>query len=545
MQRDPAWLTRNEYDLVIIGGGIYGICAAWEAVLRGLSVAIVDRGDFCGATSANPLKIVHGGFRYIQHADVRRMRASSRERRVLMHIAPHLVYPLPFLIPTYGHGLQGKEILALALLVYDLIVSDRNRGVKDPQRRVPWGRVISKEECLQLFPALDRQGLTGGVIFFDGQMYSPPRLALSYLKSAVDAGANAVNYLEVTGFLRERSRVMGLKARDVLTGDDLEIRGKIVLNASGPWAEQVLRHLDLSLRSPLLVTKDLYLVVDRLLSEKYALAVPSRYKDPDAILSRGGRHFFIIPWRDHTLIGSSHVVYQGAPDEFTVTEKDVQELIDEIDGLCPPLALSRQDISMWNAGLVPFGDDYGKRSRVIDHAKDHGVEGLVTVIGVRYTTSRGVAANVVDLVCEKLRRKVPGSATAVTPIYGGAIEGFDEFRRRTTEQRPPALSVGVMHALLHNHGSHYQEVLKYLDEDSTLAETVGAPTVIKAEVVHAVREEMAQKLADVVFRRTDLGTAGNPGDSALRTCAALMAVELKWDETRVRKELDEVRKVFP
>lgn len=545
MKREPARLAGKDYDLVIIGGGIYGICAAWDATLRGLSVALVDRGDFCGATSANSLKIVHGGFRYIQHVDLGRIRASVHERTVLMRIAPHLVHPMPFVIPTYGHGMQGKEILAVALLLYNLVAFDRNRGLKDPNKRIPWGKVLSKDACRRLFPELQQKGLTGGVMFYDGQMYNPPRLALSYLKSAANAGAEVVNYVEVTGFVRDRNGVTGIKARDLLTGHELETRGRIVLNAAGPWAEQVLATLDARLDPPLLLTKDLYLVVNPVLSKQYALALPCKYKDPDAILSRGGRHLFIIPWRDHTLIGSSHVIYEGAADGFAVTDKDRQNLIDEVNEAYPAFGLTPKDVSTWNAGLVPFGDYYGKRSRIIDHARDHGTEGLVTVIGMRYTTARVIAKNAVDLVFKKLRRKAPPSSTAVTPIYGGETECFDDFLRRATEARPPGLDAEVMHALLRNHGSQYRDVLKYLDEDPTWAETVEGSTLTKAEVIHAVREEMAQKLGDVVFRRTGLGTTGNPGESALRTCAALMAAELGWDKTRMQEELDQVGKVFP
>jgi glycerol-3-phosphate dehydrogenase len=285
MDRDLARLSSNDFDLLIVGGGIYGICSGWTAALRGLSVAIVDRGDFCCATSANSLKLVHGGFRYIQHLDVPRIRESIRERRILLRIAPHLVHPIPFVIPTYGHGAQGKGPLLIALALYNLLAFDRNRGLKDPERRIPWGQVISKEECLQLFPALERNGLTGGVIFYDGQMYNPPRLALSYLKSAVEAGAEAANYVEVSGFLRDRDRVIGIKARDLLTGNDLEVRGRVILNASGPWVEELLRHMDVpGLRPPLPFSKDLYLVVGRLLNQRYALAVPSKHTDPNATL---------------------------------------------------------------------------------------------------------------------------------------------------------------------------------------------------------------------------------------------------------------------
>src|SRR5262245_13291078 len=150
VRRNVAALTEQEYDLVIVGGGAFGVCAAWDAALRGLSVALVERGDFCHATSANHFKMVHGGIRYLQHGDVLRLRESSNERRALLRIAPHLVQPLPIVIPTYGHGMQGKALLAAGLRLYDLLAYDRNRGLADPQRQIPQGRFLSRQECLTL-----------------------------------------------------------------------------------------------------------------------------------------------------------------------------------------------------------------------------------------------------------------------------------------------------------------------------------------------------------------------------------------------------------
>lgn len=544
MNRNLSKLASTEYDVVVVGAGIYGICAAWDAALRGLSVALLERGDFSGATSANPLKIVHGGFRYLQHADVVRIRQSSRERNVLMRIAPHLVHPLPFLIPTYGRGMRGKEVLGLALFVYDLLAFDRNRGIVDPEKHIPWGEVISAGDCLQRFPGLRRQGLTGALVFHDGQMYSPPRLALSYLKSAVDAGADVANYSAVSGFLRRGDRVTGVNVRDLLSGEELDVRAKIVVNATGPWTEGILAQLGLRLSSPLRMTKDVYLVVNRGVDAKYALAMPSRYADSDAILSRGRRHFFFIPWRNHTLIGSSHVLHEGEPGEFEVTEQDLVQLIEEINEAYP-IGLSRNEVSFVNAGLVPFGDHYGHRSRIIDHGKADGVPGLVSIVGVRWTTSRGVAAESIDLVGRLLDRALPASATSTTPVHGGGIERFGEFRREAIEKRDPAISAESMRGLVHNHGASYLRVLEPIRENPSWAEALEGSAVIKAEVIHAVRNEMAHTLGDVVFRRTDLGTAGSPGEPALRECAALMASELHWDGTRVEAELAEVRQSFP
>ena len=197
MKRNIAALCGQRYDLVVVGGGIFGVCCAWDAVQRGLSVALVERGDFAQATSANHFKIAHGGLRYLQHADVHRIRESSHERSALLRIAPHLNYPLPVVIPTYGHGIKGKEILRAGFLLYDLLTSDRNRGIRDPKRRIPPGSFLSRSEALDLFPGLSKNNLTGAAIFSDGQIYNPPRLALSFLRSATDGGCNAANYAEV------------------------------------------------------------------------------------------------------------------------------------------------------------------------------------------------------------------------------------------------------------------------------------------------------------------------------------------------------------
>ncbi len=554
MNRDTARLAGSEYELVIVGGGIYGVCAAWDAALRGLSVALVERGDFGHATSANCLKIAHGGLRYIQQADFRHMRESTHELKVLMHIAPQLVHRIPFLIPTYGHGMRGKGILRLGLLIYDLITFDRNRGAKDLEKRIPRGGVLARSECLRLFPGLEKKGLTGGVFFYDGQMYNPPRLVLSFLKSAVEAGSQACNYVEVTGFLRGQGRVTGVKVREVLTGNEFEIRGKVVLNASGPWAEQILSQLDgRQLHPPLLQSKSLYLVVDRPLAQHYALAVPSKHRDPNAVVSRGPRHLFIIPWRNKTLIGSSHLVYKDSPDEFAVTAREIQDLIDEINECYPPAALTRREVSFCNAGLVPMQDNgagsadvrLAKRYRIIDHEAVDGLAGLITVVGVRFTTARIVAEKTIDLVFRKLGYKPPKATTVVSRLYGGQLERFDDFLAKECEKHPYGLNRGVMSQLVRNYGSAYAEVLQRIDGNPQLRETIADSNVIKAEVLHAVRTEMAQRLGDVVLRRTDLGTAGNPGEAALGECAALMARELKWGQTRVEKELDEVRAVFP
>lgn len=554
MRRATAALAAREYDLVIVGGGIFGACAAWDAVLRGLSVALVERDDFGAATSANSFRIVHGGIRYLQHADIARVRASCRERSALLRVAPHLVHPLPIVIPTYGHGTRGKGLLGAGLLAYDLLTVDRNRGIGDPERRIPRSRYLSRSEVLGLFPDLDGHGLTGAALFCDGQIYNPTRLVVSFLRAASEQGVEAANYVEAVGFLIQDRQVAGIEAWDRLTGERFPVRGRCVLNAAGPWAERLVERSlgrPLARKSPF--SRDACLVIRDRLHRKYALAVQGRTRDPDAVLSRGARHLFAVPWRHYTLIGVWHAVYEGHPDAVSVGDDEIERFIAEINAAYPGFGLEPEDVLLWNAGLVPFGENpsgatdlsYGKRSLIIDHGRTAGLEGLVTLIGVRYTMARSEAAGAVDLLARKVGRKTHRPATDYIPVHGGRFERMDALLDQASRGDISGLPVGVKTALLHNYGSEYGRVLRYAAARPALLETVGNSTVLKAEVIHAVREEMAVRLADVVLRRTDLGTAEYPGDEALRSCAELMGTELGWPRSRLRQEVDELKRSYP
>jgi glycerol-3-phosphate dehydrogenase len=553
MKRDLAALSAREVDLVVVGGGMFGVCAAWDAVLRGMSVALVERNDFASGTSAHSFKMVHGGVRYIQHADLVRVRRSCRERSALLRVAPHLVQPLPIVIPTYAHGRSGKEWLAAGLLAYDLITLDRNRWIADRERRIPRSRLLSASQTRTLFPSLKRPDLTGAAVVWDAQIYNPTRLALAFLRSAVEAGAIAANYVEATAFLWSDARVVGIVARDRLSGQQFDIRARAVLNAAGPWAERLLAtHDRLRLERKTTYSRDACFVVRHRLNDRYAVAVSAATRDADAVLSRGARHLFIVPWRDYSLVGVWHRVYVGDPDRVQVEEAELAAFIDEINQAYPGLEINLGDVSMCNSGLLPFGGSrpdardlsYGKRSILVDHAREHQVDGLVTLIGIRYTMGRGDAARAVDLIAAKLDRRLPRPATDRIPVVGGRIEGFEDFVEEQQRHWRESLPAPVVRALLHNYGTEYRRVLDYAKGNPVLLKQVGAGPVIGTEVVHAVREEMAVRLADVVFRRTDLATAEHPGQHALAACARLMADELGWNADRIQVEVRDVERAF-
>ena len=553
MKRDPAQLSSREYDLLVIGGGINGVCTAWDAALRGLSVALVEKGDFGEATSSATLRIVHGGLRYLQHLDFRRMRQSIRERMILMRIAPHLVHPLPFLIPTYGHVMEGMEALAAAMLINDLVSYDRNQ-LDDPEKFIPHARLISKRRCRRILPGVEQERLTGGAVFYDAQMYNSERLTLSFARSAADAGAHIANYAEVVGFSLDGRRVGRTRVRDVLTGEEFDVRARVVANITGPWSDIVLGLLRYEPPDRIVLRSKGIQILAPLLCEKYAFGVPSRQRDVEAVFRRGTRLLFVTPWRGRSLIGTTDTVYRGDPDDFSITERDIAEFLAEFNAAYPGACLKRGDISFWYGGLRPITEetiqrDVSKASRkyeICDHAKNDRIQGLIGVVGVKYTTCRFLAEKVVDLVFRKLGYpKPPRPLTKQKPVFGGRIEKFEDFMQDAIRERPDHVSESVMRRLIYNYGSEYRRVLRYVEEDASGAGTVpGSEEVLRAEVVHGVREEMARRLTDAVLRRTDLGSLGHPGEAALAACADIMAAELGWDNARREKELREATMVF-
>lgn len=553
MKRDITQLSGKVYDVLIIGGGIYGAWAAWDAALRGLSVALVDRRDFGSATSSNTMKIIHGGLRYLQQADFGRMRESIRERKIMMKVAPYLIHPLPFLMPTYGHFMKGKEIMSIALMINDIVGFDRN-WLSDPQKHLPRGLVISRDQCLRLLPGINQKELTGGAIWYDCQVYNSERMILSVLRSAEKAQAVIANYIEVTGFLRCGNRVIGVKARDVLTGDDIDIRARVVVNTTGPWVNEVLRVLNGNYSVPrILLSKAINIVVNRRLIPEYAVGVssPFEFKNGDGIVNKGFRLLFIVPWHEYSLIGTTYVPFDDSPNNLSITEGDIQNFIYEINRAYPAAFLKREDISFFHCGLLPMDGVRGgevrltRKYQIWDHTKFDGTEGLISVIGVKYTTARAVAEKAIDLVFKKLGKRSPMCLTNVTPIYGGYIEQFSDFLTQETGKRERELDRDVIRHLIYNYGSEYHRVLKYINDNAGWKQTLDASSrVIKAEVIYGIREEMAQKLTDVVFRRTELGSGGNPGDTALKTCADIIAKELGWNEYRIQSEIGEVKAAF-
>jgi len=496
MQRDLDALQHETYDLLVVGGGIYGACVARDAALRGLRVALIERHDFGAETSHNSLKIIHGGIRYIQHFDIPRLLASARERRFWMTAAPELVTSQQFIIPLYGHGTRGPEAFGAAALMYNALTT-RIRA-----RQVPAARVLSRARCADLMPALDTVRMTGGGAWHDGLMVDANRLLLACVEDAARAGATVANYLAAVDFLGPKDRVEGAVVEDRLTGRSFAVRAAMTVNCAGAAALGLARRSrhDLSGRMFAPLARAMNLVVDRPLTAGAGVGVASRRRS-DAVIDRGGRMFFLVPWMAGTLVGTAHLPFSGEPDDYRFSEEEIQDFLDEINEAAPALKIARRDVAYCYAGLTPAAreDDIGevkrrKRGNVIDHRAVDGVDGVISVVSIKYTTARLVAERVVSHLIDRLdRRPVPGAGTA-RPLETASLTA------------DPA-------------------------DDRALAERCRS----------AVRDGMALRLGDVIFRRTRLGETGQVSDRSLTTAAEAMAGVLGWDVIRKRQEIEDVR----
>jgi len=552
MNRDLQELSRSEYDVLVVGGGAAGAAAAREAALRGYRTALIEREDFGAGASAHCFKVVHGGIRYIQHGDVKRLRASCHERAVFLRLAPHLVKPLPFLIPTYGSGRNSKWLLGAGMLLYDALSADRNRRTRDRARQIRWTRFFGRAETRQLFPGLPAEGLTGAASFEDGQMHNPPRLVLAFATAAHELGATVANYVEAQRLLVRDKRVCGVAARDVLTNDRFEIRAKVVINAAGPWAEGLLRGVSMAAqRTPGTYSRDACFVINRRPTNPYALAVPAASRDADALLARGARHLFMSPWRDRTLVGVWHSVVPRDPDATGLTRDELRAYISEINDRHPGFDLRESEVERVDFGLVPFGDaahqgsssiSFGKQSRLIDHRQADGISGLVTSVSVRYTVARMDAVKALDCASHQIDAPTLKALRAFhlesesTPLPGGEIEDIEALTADVQRNRPSWLSAASATTLLANFGTEMPRVIALAEADPSLRACVTGTDVTFAEIACTLRDEMAQTMSDVVFRRTELGTGGNPGDVALAEVAAFMQKELKWTSGHAQRE---------
>ncbi|UCG13463.1 MAG: glycerol-3-phosphate dehydrogenase/oxidase [Deltaproteobacteria bacterium] len=520
-------LRREEFDLAVIGGGITGAAIVRDAALRGMKVALFEKGDFASGTSSKSSKMIHGGLRYLKQLDIGLVKESLAEREKLLQLAPHLVHPVPYLIPIYSGWMERIE-MHIGLIGYDFLAGDSSLGRH---------RNLSPEEVLAREPSLRSEKLYGGFLYHDC-LVDDARLTLATVKSAHEHGSVIVNHTRATGLTPDTGDVHQLRFQDVLSSKQGKMKARVVVVAAGPWTDEVLRlcrHPGPALRP----TKGVHLVFRRnRLNVQQVVVVPTEDK----------RMIFVVPFGEFTFVGTTDTDYAGSLDRVLVEAADVSYLLDGVNHCFPTLSLGPRDVVSCWAGLRPLVQGEGAPSQV---SRDYDIslyeDGLVVITGGKLTTHRTMAMSLVDQVLERYAHRLEGEfkpcRTGESALVGGEMAEFSSYLKAQSLGlvRKWGLSETTVDHLILSYGRHHMDILALGLRDRKLLEPI-APgcRVIKAEVIHAVEEEMALTLEDFMSRRTSLLHFGCEHGAPV-TVAKLMGKWLGWNRSRRRAEIRRYR----
>ncbi len=518
-------LEQRLFDVLVIGGGITGAAVARDAASRGLAVALLEREDWASGTSWRSSKLIHGGLRYLQTGDIGLVFESLSERAKLLRLAPHLVVPLEFLFASLRDRWVSPLLLEIGLTLYDFLALGRS-----PRRH----RRLSKQDLLRTEAVLASPDLLGGALYADAGT-DDARLTLENVLDAVSLGAAAVSHVEVEGFRKHASgRIEGVDARDRESGRSFAVRSRVVVNATGPWADSVRRRDEADAAPQLRLSKGAHITVPAArLPVGHAVAFPAR----------DGRLLFAIPQGPVTLLGTTDSDYSGSLDDVAAGSADVEYLLRCANETFPSAGLSKSDILSTFAGLRPLHREPGKRIEKTsrEDAVTVSSAGLVTVLGGKLTTHRRMAEKALDRTAPLLRRQgvaVSGSSTGHRPFPGAPREPLTIFLGRfSRDAEALGLDAEVARHLGLRYGRRAEQVLALVSGEKGLAQRIDpALPDIAAELVFAARNEDARTLADVLVRRTHLfWQAGRQGEEALDRATDLLARELQWTKEKERR----------
>jgi glycerol-3-phosphate dehydrogenase len=490
-----------------------------------LRTIMVEQNDLGSGTSSRSTRLIHGGLRYLEQGEFGLVMEANRERRTLLRIAPHLVWPLPFVFPVHRGDRLTRWRLAAGMLLYDLLALFRN---------VRPHRLLGKRGMLEAEPMLRDRGLLGGARYYDAQC-DDARLVIATARSAIHHGALVANYVAVVSLERTAGRVVGAQLEDRLTGERGVIRASVVVNATGPWADRVRRLEDAGAAPLLQPTKGIHVVVDRhRLDNRDAIAFTSPID---------GRVMFVLPWGNLSYIGTTDTDTVDPPDDLRIGADDIVYLLRSANARFPSARLGLEDVRVAWAGLRPLVLDRDRRSasrRPREHVIVQGSGGMLTVVGGKLTTYRSMSAEVVDQAMRELRhrdgRQRHGEArTDEDPLPGGETADLSQFRERGLEL---GISPESVDHLLRHYGTEAAGIFNLGGADRGLLRRLLEPhPAIEAEVIHAVRRELAQTVEDVLVRRFHLYYEDSDrGAPAARRVAELMGEELGWDAARIEEE---------
>ena len=512
----------------MIGAGINGAGIARDASMRGLRVLLLDKGDVGGGTSSWSTRLIHGGLRYLEHGEIGLVRESLRERECLMNIAPHLVRPLPILVPIYKNARRGSWTMRAGMFAYDVLSFDKT---------LPRHRMLSQAETLRSVPGLNPAGLLGAAVYYDAQVEFAERLVVENALSAIAHGAEVATYARVDKLIVEDQMARSVEFTEELTGATGTAESSVIINAAGPWIDQLLEKAGAS--SPRLIggTKGSHIIVGPF------AGAPASALYVEAETDR--RPFFIIPWNGNYLIGTTDIRYDGDLDHVRIEEQEINYLLLETNRVIPEAYLTHEQILYAYSGVrpLPFRGDKDEQSITRRHfiRRHPRVNNLFSIVGGKLTTYRSLAQKTVDVLFKQLGRRPPKSTTAQELLPGANTADLATFAEHFKQEC--GLTESTSNRLLRIYGTRSAVLLNLLREDPALTEVFDFETgAIAAEVVLASKYELAQTLSDCLLRRTMVGLNSTCGLNALEAAAAIAQKHFGWSSARTGEEVVEYKK---
>jgi glycerol-3-phosphate dehydrogenase len=529
----------KRFDMIIIGGGITGAAVAYSADVSGLSVALFEKKDYGSATSAATSKLIHGGLRYLANMEFKLVRESLRERRILGNIAPNLVYPVPFILPNYKRGKGNIWKILLGMYLYDFLSYDK-KYTWDKSKQLPNHKVFSHSQTIILEPNIKKESLLNAAFFYDYQSISPERLTLAFIKTAAECGAKVSNYASVEAVKTDAENIItGVEVKDILSGEIKSFYSNLIINCSGPWTEKILNHaVNRNLAAYKVKRSEGIHIITKKIAGDHVVSLQTK----------DGRHIMIIPWRGHSLIGTTDKEYIGNPDDYFVCKESLNEVVSVVNENFGK-SISLCDIKYAYGGLRSLVDGKTKNSykasrkyKVHDNTVD-GIKGMITVEGGKFTTSRNLAEEVLKMVSKKLKKPLASSVTENFYLSGCKIKDMEKFM--TSQHLNYAdFSRQTIEYVSRNYGTDSDIVFKIARDNPRFAEIISHDGEILAEIVYAIKYENAKTLTDILLRRTGVGTLGNPSNDIVEKVIRIAAEMLSWDNCRMEEEKASLKSVY-
>ena len=519
-------LAGEEFDVLIIGGGVTGVGAALDAASRGLKVALVESQDFASGTSSRSSKLIHGGLRYLEQYDFKLVREALHERELMVSsLAPHLVKPVGFLYPLH-EKYRERTYVGAGLALYDVL-----RGF---QRALPWHKHLSEKKIAEIAPSLRSDLVNGAIKYFDAQV-DDARHTLAIARTAARHGAVMASRVQCEELVRDGKRVVGAKVRDLNSGKRITVNAKVTVMCAGVWSDELHEKFGIKPGYKVAMSKGAHIVLPK-------SAIKS---ESGIILKTAVSVLFIIPWGDKWIVGTTDTPYKADRNNPVATKEDVEYIIDQANRVLHPKISADEIIGVY-AGLRPLvanASDSKTTKLSREHTVDRPVPGFVSIAGGKYTTYRVMGKDVIDLAVNDLRRIVEESVTEKIPAIGA--DGYFALEQQSAQLAElSGLPVETITHLLNRYGSTINEIFEIIESDKKLGQLLSSDLpYLKAEILYAATHEGAQSVDDVISRRTRIAFEANDGGESLAaSVATLIAPILGWDAAAKKASVSEFTK---